>query len=70
VKRFTQKLKRDEHLLLREKLASLPTEVKADGEVTGRAADGTVVSLGNLNFAPKSLLSYLTTNPTPETWWS
>jgi hypothetical protein len=68
VKLKSQKLKRDEHLLLREKLASLPVQVKADGEVTGRAADGMCVSLGNLTFAPKSLLSYLTAFPTPETW--
>jgi hypothetical protein len=39
-----------------------------DGEIIAKASDGVTVSLGNVKYAPKSLLNYLTAHPTPETW--
>jgi hypothetical protein len=53
---------------LRVTYGSDVVEVGQDGEVTGKAGDGVVVSLGNYTHAPRSLLSYLTANPTPDRW--
>lgn len=59
--------KRDNVKLI-ELLAHIVHDVGGDGEVTAVAADGTRVNLGNLLYAPKALLNYLSTHPTPDTW--
>jgi hypothetical protein len=55
--------------ILRPLLAEPPlVSIAQDGEVTGSAADGTRVSLGNYTHAPMALLEYLTHHKTPGTW--
>jgi hypothetical protein len=53
---------------LRQRLSLIFHTQGEDGEVVATASDGQAVSLGNILHGAASLLSYLRTHPTPDTW--
>lgn len=65
--RKAPKLTQAESLELAQRLDALDHNETPDGEVTARAADGVVVSVGNRLYAPAALLSFLRAVP-PEKW--
>lgn len=64
-----KKLSREESEELDRLVLSAPLSVcPEDGEVTGIAADGVVVSIGNFVYGKRALLSYLRSHPSPKDW--
>ena len=65
---FKQHLSPTERQELQALLATFTHTQAEDGEITAIASDGQRVSLGNLQWGQRSLLSYLRAHPTPSDW--